>query len=75
MLLNGADRSRIGMDLINSKDPNGVYFVKDMINLARTKGGGEYECAHMNFTTKLIQQKVYYVQRIDNYYLSCGVYK
>jgi len=75
LLLNGADRSRVGMNLIDSKDPNGVYFVKEMINLAKTKGGGEYVCAHLNFTTKLIQQKVYYVQRIDNYYLSCGVYK
>jgi methyl-accepting chemotaxis protein len=77
LLLNGSDRSRIGTNLIGSKDGKGVYFVKDMINLAKTKGGGEYECAHVNFTTQLTQQKVYYIQRIgnDNYYISCGVYK
>ena len=75
LILNGADRSRIGMNLIESKDGKGTYFVRDMINLAKTKGGGVYECAHLNFTTQLIQQKVYYIQRIDDYYLSCGVYK
>lgn len=75
LLLNGADHSRVGTNLINAKDPNGTYFVKDMIDLAKTKGGGEYECAHLNFTTNLIQQKLYYIHRIDNFYISCGVYK
>ena len=75
LILNGADRSRIGMNLIESKDGKGTYFVRDMINLAKTKGGGVYECAHLNFTTQLIQQKIYYIQRIDDYYISCGVYK
>jgi methyl-accepting chemotaxis protein len=75
LILNGADRSRIGMNLIGTKDPNGAYFVKEMINLAKTKGGGAYECAHLNFTTQLIQQKVYHLQRIDDYFIACGVYK
>ncbi|HEX2965160.1 MAG TPA: methyl-accepting chemotaxis protein [Syntrophorhabdaceae bacterium] len=76
LILNGADRSRVGTNLINTKDPKGVFFVKDLINLARTRGNGEYECAHLNFTTNLVQQKVYYVQRMDgDYYLSCGAYK
>jgi len=75
LLLNGSDRSRVGMNLIDTKDPNGVYFVKEQIKLAKAKGGGTFECAHMNFTTKLIQQKVYYLQKIDDYFISCGVYK
>lgn len=75
LLLNGSDRSRVGMNLIDTKDPNGVYFVKEQIKLAKAKGGGTFECAHLNFTTKLIQQKVYYLQKIDDYFISCGVYK
>jgi hypothetical protein len=61
------------MNLINTKDLKGVHFVQEMINLAKANGSGAYECAHENFTTKLIQQKIYYLHRIDDYYLSCGV--
>ena len=64
------------MNLMESKDPNGVYFVKEQIKIAKTKGSGDFECAHLNFTTNLIKQKVYYLQKIgDDCFISCGVYK
>ena len=75
LLLGGLDQSMIGKNVLEMKDHDGTYFVKEIIKIAKTKGEGTYESNQKNPTTKLIQKKVYYFQRIDDYYISCGVYK
>ena len=65
----------VGKNLLESKDYNGTYFVKEIIDIAKRKGSGTFECTHMNLATKLIQKKVYYFQRIGDCYISCGVYR
>jgi methyl-accepting chemotaxis protein len=75
LLLGGIDQSMIGKNVLEMKDYDGRYFVKEIIEIAKTKGEGIYESNQRNPTTKVIQKKVYYFQRIDDYYISCGVYK
>ncbi|HVN95951.1 MAG TPA: methyl-accepting chemotaxis protein [Syntrophorhabdaceae bacterium] len=75
ILLNGSDRSRLGKNLIDMQDPNGKYFVRETIHVAKTKGSGMVECVYLNAATKTLHPKVYYVQAMEDYVISCGVYK
>ena len=75
ILLNGSDRTRAGKNLIDMQDPNGKYFVKEMINVAKTKGSGAVECVYSNTTTKSFQPKIYYMHAMEDDLIACGVYK
>jgi methyl-accepting chemotaxis protein len=75
LLLSGSDKSKVGANLLEAKDHDGKYFVKEIIKIAKTKGNGTFESNLMNLTTKLVQKKIYYFQKVDDCYVSCGVYK
>ncbi len=65
----------VGQDLYESKDVNGKHLGKGIIDLARTAGNGWYEYHFSNPLTNVVQPKITYIQRVDDYYLACGVYK
>ena len=70
------DHSKIGADRMNLKDPDGKMFIKEMINLAKTKGAGWVDYKYIHPTTKKTEQKTTYVKKIaDNMLLACGAYK
>ena len=75
MLVHAGNQSLTGKNVIETKDVHGKYHGKEMINLAKTKGSGWVEYAAMNPFTQIIQEKATYIQRIDGYFLACGVYK
>jgi cytochrome c len=74
-LAHGFKKSMIGMDLVTLKDPDGTYFVKERIEIAKTKGKGWQEYKFTNPTTKKIEQKIAWVEKVDNYIFGCGAYK
>jgi len=69
VLAQGGNPKLVGKDF--SKMP----FIQKMIELAQTKGSGWADYKWTNPTTKKVESKTSYVQRIDNYFLGCGVYK
>ena len=75
MLAYGGNVALVGKNLIEDKDVNGKYLGKGMIELAKTQGNGWYEYHFLNPHTNAVQPKVTYIQRVDDYYLACGVYK
>jgi methyl-accepting chemotaxis protein len=75
ILAYGGNTAMVGQNLYESKDVNGKELGKGMIDIARTKGNGWYEYHFLNPHTNTIQPKVTYIQRVDDYYLACGVYK
>jgi len=75
MLAYGGNAAMVGQNLIEAKDVNGRYLGKGMIDLAKMKGSGWYEYDFLNPHTNTVQPKITYIQRVDDYYVACGVYK
>jgi methyl-accepting chemotaxis protein len=75
MLAYGGDSAMIGQNLYEAKDVKGKYLGKGMIELAKIQGKGWYEYHFLNPHTNAVQPKVTYIQRVDDYYIACGVYK
>lgn len=76
MLSHGANVKMVGQDHLELKDASGKAFVKEMVEVAKTKGSGwvEYQWTHPQ--TKKVQPKVTYLQKMDgDYYVGCGMYK
>ena len=71
----GANAKMVGKDLLELKDPDGVYFVKDRIKLANTAGKGWQDYKFTNPVTKKVEPKTMYIEKFDNYIFACGVYK
>jgi cytochrome c len=72
----GANEKLIGKNLIEMRDPNGKFLIKELRDMA-VRGGGwvEYEWPHPQ--TKRIEAKASYVRRTINFegFLGVGVYR
>jgi cytochrome c len=66
--------ARVGQNLINEKDPAGVLFVKERIELAKTKGNGWQTYKFQNPTTKKIEPKEAYNELHEGLVYSAGAY-
>jgi cytochrome c len=77
MLANGGNPKLVGQNHFGLKDSNGKAFVKDMIEVSKTKGSGTVEYNWTNPVTKKIQPKVTYIKKSEfgNFYLGCGFFK
>jgi signal transduction histidine kinase len=71
----GFNNKLIGVDLIEMRDPDNTFFVKERIKLVKEKGKGWQDYKYTNPTTKKMESKTAYVEKIDNYVFGCGVYK
>ncbi len=71
----GFNKAMIGKDLSDLKDPDGKTFVKERIEIARTKGKGWQDYKFTNPTTKKVEQKTAWVEKADDFIFGCGTYK
>lgn len=73
----GANDKLIGKNMMELKDQNGKLFIKEMSELAKSKGSGwvEYDWAHPQ--TKKVDGKATYVIKLSNFegYVGVGVYR
>ena len=67
----------IGQNQSGLKDQEGKFFIKEMANVAKTKGFGWVDYKHPHPHTKAVEQKTTYVKRIagTNMLLACGAHK
>jgi cytochrome c len=65
----------IGKNIIDLKDPDGKFFVKERIDIVKTKGQGWQDYKFLNPSTNKTETKTAYVEGHDNYVFGCGVYK
>lgn len=75
MLAHGVNPKLVGKSLIELKDIDGKHFVKEYIDLAKTKGNGWVDFKWPNPITKVVQQKSMYVEKMDDLVVGCGIYK
>jgi cytochrome c len=71
----GFNQKMIGKDLVEMKDPDGKYFVKERIEIAKTKGKGWQDYKFTDPITKKLEPKSAYIEKIDDLIVGCGIYK
>ena len=71
---NGFDKKLIGRNLIGWKDPDGVPFIKERIDLVKAKKSGWQKYKYTNPVTRKIELKTAYVERADDFVFMCGAY-
>lgn len=71
----GFNKKMIGKDLFEMKDSDGKYFVKERVEIAKTKGKGWQDYKFTDPITKKIEPKTAYVERIEDLIVGCGIYK
>lgn len=75
VVAHGFNQRLIGMDLIGMKDPDGVYYVRERIELVKAKGKGWQDYKFSNPMTKKIEHKTAYVEQVGDLIFGCGAYK
>jgi signal transduction histidine kinase len=74
-LAHGGNAKLVGKNMLELKDADGEFFIKKFIELAKTKGTGWVDYKWVNPVTKKIEPKSTYIQKMDEYFLGCGIYK
>jgi len=71
----GRDIQKIGRNEIDVKDPNGVCFVRDRIEMARTVGKGWQYYKTINPATQKVEDKAAYIETWDDLIFGSGAYR
>ena len=73
-LSHGNNPKMMGKNLIELKAGD-KFVVKDMIAVIKTKGSGWVDYQWPNPVTKVLENKSTYVEKVDDYFVGCGIYK
>jgi signal transduction histidine kinase len=71
----GARPALIGKNLIDLKDQDGKYLIREMVAIAQSPGSGWVDYKWPNPLTNKIEDKTSYVEKMGNYLVGVGVYK
>ena len=75
ILSHGTNAGLIGKDMMGAKDADGKLFMKEMVEVGKTKVKGAIDYKWENPKTKKVEQKSSYVEKVDSVILGCGYYK
>jgi signal transduction histidine kinase len=74
-LAHGANPKMVGKDLIGLKDPDGKAFIKERVELAKTKDKFWQDYKFTNPLTKKIEPNSMYVEKTGDILVACDIYK
>lgn len=75
-LAHGANAKQVGRDLIDLKDIDGKAFIRERLDLAKSKPAGFWQdYKFTNPTSKKIEPKQVYCERSDDTIVCGGIYK
>jgi signal transduction histidine kinase len=75
VLAHGGNQKLVGKEMLDAQDVDGKYFVKERVELARAKGTFWQDYKFMNPTSKKIEPKQMYCERLGETAVCAGVYK
>ncbi|MDD5170652.1 MAG: cache domain-containing protein [Syntrophales bacterium] len=75
MLAHGVNEKYIGHDFSEVKDSDGRSFVREILEVANTKGSGFVDYKWYNPVTKEDLEKDVYFEKVDDLIICSGVYK
>ncbi len=70
----GQNPKMIGKELIEMKDADGKYFVKERVEIAKSKGSGWQDYKFTDPLSKKIEHKRAYVERFGDFIVGAGIY-
>jgi cytochrome c len=70
----GANSAMVGKNLIDLKDQDGKFLIREL-SVAAKNGGGWVDYKWPNPITKLIEAKSSYVERMGEFFVGVGVYR
>jgi cytochrome c len=71
----GARPALIGKNLIDLKDQDGKYLIREMIDIANGPGSGWVDYKWPNPTTNKIEDKSSYIEKMGDYFVGVGAYR
>jgi signal transduction histidine kinase len=74
-LAHGNNPKMVGKPLIGLKDNEGKLLIKEMVDVAKTKGKGWVEFKWPNPVTKTVEPKAGYIEKVDDMLVGSGIYK
>ncbi|RFP18613.1 MULTISPECIES: cache domain-containing protein [unclassified Duganella] len=75
-LANGANIKLVGKNVLEMKDADGKFLIKDILALGMGKEGkGWVDYKWPNPSTGTVDGKRTYVERVDDVVIGCGIYK
>lgn len=75
VLAHGANKDRIGTNQIGDKDPDGIPFVKERIDMAKQNPSFWQSYKFMNPVTKKVEPKQMYCERLGETAVCGGIYQ
>ena len=76
VLAHGANEKLIGKDLLDLRDNDGKYFVKERVEMMAKPGAkGWQDYKFMNPVSRAIEPKSMYLMRYEDLIVGCGIYK
>ena len=74
-LAHGQNEKSVGKDLIDLADPDGKEFIKERVELAKSKGKFWQDYKFTDPVTKKVLPKEMYCEKLDDMVVCAGVYK
>ncbi|GFK96061.1 hypothetical protein NNJEOMEG_03935 [Fundidesulfovibrio magnetotacticus] len=74
-LAHGANAKQIGKNLMELRDPDGKFFVKERVELGKTKDSFWQDYKFANPVSKQIEPKSMYLEKVDGMLFGCGAYQ
>lgn len=75
MLAHGVNEKFVGEEFIDIRDYDGKQFIKEIVDIANTKGSGWVEYKWYNPVTKDVLLKMVYFKKVDDLIICSGVYQ
>jgi cytochrome c len=75
ILAHGANSALIGKNLIELKDSDGKQFMKELVDKAKVSSSGSIDYKWTNPSSKKVEAKTVFFQKIGDVVLVCGAYK
>ena len=75
VVAHGQNPKMVGKDLIDLRDPDGKQFVKERVELARSKGNFWHDYKFTDPVTKKVLPKSTYCERVESTAVCVGIYK
>jgi hypothetical protein len=75
VLAHGANAKLVGKDMIDAQDVDGKPFVKERVELGRKQASFWQDYKFVNPTSKKVEPKQMYCERMDETVVCAGIYK
>ncbi len=75
MIAHPVNPGLVGRNLISHVDSKGKPFMKEIVELAKTKGSGFVDYTFLNPVTKQEEPKTTYIKKAIDLIICCGAYK